>query len=264
MPPEAPRLSVPERVAELNRRYRGLGASYALARALKDPQVGRVAMASSFGVESAALLHMISAADPSVPVLLIDTGKHFDETLAYQTELAERLGLTDVRVIRPDRRELFRRDPDGILHLADPDACCRLRKIEPFRREIEGFDAWINGLKRFQGGIRRELPLFEDDGGMRIKLNPLANWTRDDVRDYLAENRLPRHPLAMRGYASIGCTPCTTPVGAGEDGRAGRWRGFEKMECGIHFVGSALARDDAARIDEVQVARQVEGNASCA
>lgn len=264
MPPEAPRLSVPERVAELNRRYRGLGASDALACALKDPHVGRIAMASSFCAESAAILHMISAADPSVPVLLLDTGKHFDETLAYQTELAERLGLSNIRVIRPDRRELFRRDPDGILHLADPDACCRLRKIEPFRREIEGFDAWINGRKRFQGGIRRELPLFEDDGGMRIKMNPLANWTRDDVRDYLAENRLPRHPLAMRGYASIGFSPCTTPVGAGEEGRAARWRGLEKSECGIHFVGSALARDDAVRIDKDPEARQVEGIASWA
>lgn len=264
MPPEAPRLSVPERVAELNRRYRGLGASDALARALKDPQVGRIAMASSFGAESAALLHMISAADPSVPVLFLDTGKHFDETLAYQTEMAARLGLTDVRVIRPDRKELFRRDPDGILHLADPDACCRLRKIEPFRREIEGFDAWINGRKRFQDGIRRELRLFEDDGGMRIRMNPLANWTRDDVRDYIADNRLPRRPLTKRGYASIGCTPSTTPVGAGEDGRAGRWRGLEKTECGIHFDVSAIARDDAALIDEAPVARQMDWNASCA
>lgn len=263
MPPEVPPLPVPERVAALNRRYRGLGATDTLARALKDPQVGRIAMASSFDAESAAILHMISVADPSVPVLILDTGKHFDETLAYQTELAERLGLTDVRVIRPDRRELFRRDPDGILHLADPDACCRLRKIEPFRREIEGFDAWINGRKRFHDGTRRELRLFEDDGGSRIKMSPLANWTRDDVRDYLARYSLPRHPLSMRGYVPVDCAPCPTSVGARENGAARR-RGLEKTEREIHIADGTPARDIPARVDEALIARQKEGNASWA
>ncbi|MDJ0629131.1 MAG: phosphoadenylyl-sulfate reductase [Rhodobacter sp.] len=242
MPLEAPLAAVAERVADLNTRYRHNGATAVLEHALTDPQVGRAALVSSFGAESVVLLHMVSVLDRTTPVMFIDTEMLFAETLAYQQEVAGKLGLTDIRVLRPDREQVFARDPDGILHLADPDACCRLRKTEPLQAALGPFDAWITGRKRFQGGGRRTLDFFEDEDGLRIKVNPLAHWTRADVQEYIVNNRLPRHPLASHGYPSIGCAPCTTRVDAHEPERAGRWRGQEKTECGIHFAtGTRIA-----------------------
>lgn len=236
MPLEAPLAPVADRVAELNARYRHHSATDVLRHAMTDPQVGRIAMVSSFGAESVALLHMVSVVDPTVPILFLDTQMLFPETLAYQRAVADRLGLTDVRILTPDRTEVFLRDPDGDLHLADPDACCGLRKIEPLEDALESFDSWITGRKRFQGGRRRAMDFFEDEAGLRIKVNPLAHWTPEDVADYMLNNRLPRHPLVANGFPSIGCAPCTTRVAPGEDPRAGRWRGREKQECGIHFI----------------------------
>jgi phosphoadenosine phosphosulfate reductase len=236
MPLESPLAPVAERVTDLNTRYKHHSATEVLEHALSDAQVGRIALVSSFGAESVALLHMVSVIDRSVPVIFLDTQMLFPETLAYQREVAETLGLSDVRVIEPDRTELFLRDPDGDLHLRDPDACCRLRKIEPLEDALDGFDAWITGRKRFQGGNRTALDFFEDEGGKRIKVNPLAHWAREDVQDYILNNRLPRHPLVSEGFPSLGCVPCTSRVAIGEDERAGRWRGSDKIECGIHFV----------------------------
>ncbi|MEM8630162.1 MAG: phosphoadenylyl-sulfate reductase [Pseudomonadota bacterium] len=240
MPLEAPFSRATERAAGLNARYRHHSAARVLEDALSDPAVGRAALVSSFGAESVALLHLVSVIDRTTPVLFIDTEMLFPETLSYQAEVAERLKLTDVRIIKPSREEIFAEDVDGILHLSDPDACCTLRKTRPLEIALEGFDAWITGRKRFQGGRRTELEFFEAEGDARIKINPLAHWTRDDVQDYMINNRLPRHPLVSRGYRSIGCAPCTTPVGKGEDDRAGRWRGSEKEECGIHFVNGKI------------------------
>ncbi len=242
MPLEAPLAPVAERVTELNRRYRHHGATSVLEHALKDPQVGRIALVSSFGAESVVLLHMVSVIDRTTPVMFIDTEMLFDETLAYQQEVAARLGLTDVRTLRPNREAVFARDPDGILHLADPDGCCALRKVEPLQRALSGFDAWITGRKRFQGGSRVTLDFFEEEDGRRIKVNPLAHWEKADVQEYMVNNRLPRHPLVARGYPSIGCAPCTSRVDRGEPERAGRWRGQTKEECGIHFVDGKLVR----------------------
>ncbi len=243
MPLEAPLAPVADRVAELNAAYRHHSAMDVLNRALTDAQVGKIAMVSSFGAESVALLHMVSLVDRSVPVLFLDTQMLFPETLAYQRDVAEQLGLSDVRVIQPDRTELFLRDPDGDLHLRDPDACCRLRKVEPLQDALEPFDAWITGRKRFQGAEREALEFFEEEDGVgRIKVNPLAHWTRDNVVDYIDNNKLPRHPLIAQGYPSIGCAPCTSPVENGEDPRAGRWRGQIKTECGIHFVNGKAVR----------------------
>ncbi len=242
MPLEAPLLPVEERVRELNARYRHHAATTVLEAALADPLVGRVGLVSSFGAESVVLLHLVSTIDRTVPVLFIDTRMLFEETLAYQAEVAERLGLTEVRVIRPDPVAVLARDVDNILHLADPDGCCALRKTEPLERALKGFDAWINGRKRYQGQSRADIDFFEAEANGRIKLNPLAHWDRQDIADYLVENRLPRHPLVAKGYASIGCAPCTTPVKPGEDPRAGRWRGREKDECGIHFINGRLVR----------------------
>ncbi len=242
MPLEFPLAPVGERVAQLNDRYRHHGATAVMERALTDPQVGSIALVSSFGAESVVLLHMLSVMDRSVPVLFLDTEMLFPETLSYQVEVTQRLGLTNVQVIRPDREETFLRDPDGQLHRSDPDACCALRKTLPLQTALKGYDAWITGRKRFQGAKRMDLEFFESEADLRIKVNPLVHWTRDDVQDYMINNRLPRHPLVSRGFPSIGCAPCTSAVRPGEDPRAGRWRGREKEECGIHFVNGKLIR----------------------
>lgn len=234
---------VATRVAALNARYRHHGAVAVLEHALKDADLGRVALVSSFGAESVVLLHLVSVVAPQTPVLFIDTRLLFPETLAYQRDLADRLDLRDVRVIRAGLTELALADPDTALHSRDTDACCTLRKTVPLDRALSGFDAWITGRKRYQGDTRATLDFFEEEPGTgRIKVNPLAHWGKEDVADYMLNNRLPRHPLVARGYPSIGCAPCTSPVAPGEDERAGRWRGSAKTECGIHFIDGRIVR----------------------
>ncbi len=195
-----------------------------------------MALVSSFGIESAVLLDMVARIDPGLPVIFLDTGRLFAETLAYRDRLRELLGLSDLRTVRPDPAELARLDADGTLWRRDPDLCCALRKSEPLDRALSGFRAWITGRKRYQGGLRRHLPLVERDPlRAAFKLNPLATWSPGDVRRYCAQRGLPPHPLALRGYASVGCAVCTTPTAPGEPPRAGRWRGLDKSECGIHL-----------------------------
>jgi phosphoadenosine phosphosulfate reductase len=239
-PPPLPTLD--QKVAALNDRYRHHSATAVLERALYDPEVGNLGLVSSFGAESVVLLHLVSVIAPGTPVLFIDTEMLFPETLDYQREVAARLNLTDLRILRADRRDTGLADPDGQLHRSDPDTCCALRKSAPLERALRGFDGWITGRKRFQAGSRAALEFFENEDGLRLKVNPLAHWGRDDVEDYLTNNRLPRHPLVARGYPSIGCAPCTSPVAPGEDPRAGRWRGSEKVECGIHFINGKVVR----------------------
>lgn len=211
-----------------------------LSHALDDIRIGDTALVSSFGAESVVLLHMASEIRKDVPVIFLDTEMLFEETLVYQREVAETLGLTDVRVITPDRSAVLERDNEGLLHQADVDACCTLRKSEPLERALQGFGSWITGRKRYQNGQRAALPVFEKDPGSdRIKVNPLAGWDRDQIADYIATHDLPRHPLVAKGYPSIGCWPCTHPIGVGEDERAGRWKDTEKTECGIHFGTAA-------------------------
>ena len=232
-----------ETAASLNERYRHHSATSVLAHALRDPDAGDLALVSSFGAESVVLLHMVSVARRDTPVIFLDTELLFAETLVYQQEVSERLGLTDVRVIRADQAALDRTDPDRTLHQRDTDACCDLRKTVPLQKALAPFDGWITGRKRFHGNGREALEFFEVEPGTgRIKVNPLAHWRREDVQTYMEENRLPRHPLVAKGYPSIGCMPCTSPVKEGEDIRAGRWRGEEKSECGIHFVDGKLVR----------------------
>ncbi|GHA40267.1 phosphoadenylyl-sulfate reductase (thioredoxin) [Amylibacter ulvae] len=244
MPFEAPELTIEERVEQLNHSYRHHAAIPILTHALNDPMVGRVAMVSSFGAESVVLLHMISLINPDTPVLFIDTQMLFQETLDYQTEVAQKLGLTDVRTIRADAAQVKKRDPFARLHLADTASCCNLRKTEPLSNALNDFDAWITGRKRFQAGTRTALDLFEAEENKRLKINPLAHWRREDLQDYIINNRLPRHPLVDQGYPSIGCSPttCTSKVAAGEDPRSGRWRGSDKVECGIHFSDGGATR----------------------
>ncbi len=221
--------------AAMEARFTGVSTPDMLAELLGGELKGRIAAVSSFGAESAVLLHMIAQIDRDVPVIFTNTQKMFGETLAYRDELSERLGLTDLRVYRPDPRLLAAKDATGLRWSYDPDGCCDLRKVEPLRRALTGFDAWISGRKGFQAGTRRALPRFEEDEG-RLKLNPLADWDKPRLDDYFAEHELTRHPLEAQGYASIGCSPCTSKVKPGEDPRAGRWRGWDKVECGIHVA----------------------------
>jgi phosphoadenosine phosphosulfate reductase len=201
--------------------------------AVEDLFPGRIALVSSFGGESAVLLHLLSRVDKSVPVVFLDTGRLFPETLEYRARLTEHLGLTDVRTVSPDPARLSDKDPHRALWMTNPDLCCAIRKTEPLRRALEGFDAWFTGRKRFQSSVRAHLPVFEGDGH-RIKVNPLITWSQEDLTAYATRYRLPEHPLVAKGYPSIGCVPCTSKVEPGEDARAGRWRGREKTECGIH------------------------------
>lgn len=219
----------------LDRLFAGEPAELILNFVLKELAPGRTAVVSSFGAESAVLLHLVAAVDPATPVIFLDTEKHFPETLAYRDRLVADLGLTDVRMRQPDPQQTAARDPGGTLHAVDPDACCAMRKSEPLERALEDVDVWITGRKRHQAVTRRAMPLFEREG-RRLKVNPLAEWGAAEVANYLAAHELPSHPLVARGYASIGCAPCTGPVRAGENLRAGRWRAAAKTECGIHLA----------------------------
>lgn len=218
----------------LQARYGHLSGADLLRPVLEDRIVGHVAIASSFGAESAVLLHMAASIDPDVPVIFLDTGKLFPETLTYRDDLIVRLGLTDTRTHRPATPEINGMDRHGTLHATDPDACCVLRKTRPMERALKGYDGWITGRKRFQSADRSTIPAFETKDRL-IKVNPLASFSPADISHYMQNHDLPAHPLVADGYLSIGCVPCTTPVAVGEDARAGRWRGRAKTECGIHF-----------------------------
>lgn len=219
--------------AAMEPRFAGVETGDMLGELLTGELKGRVAAVSSFGAESAVLLHLISQIDRDIPVIFLNTQKIFGETLAYRDELSERLGLTDLRVFRPDPHLLAAKDSTGLRWSYDPDGCCDLRKVQPLRRALAPFDAWISGRKGFQAGTRTLMPRFEEDEG-RLKLNPLADWDKPRLEAWFEEHKLPRHPLEAEGYPSIGCAPCTSKVQPGEDPRAGRWRGWEKVECGIH------------------------------
>lgn len=230
---------------DLNAAYADHSAE-ALLSALVGEVFGRgIALVSSFGAESAVLLHMLSQTDQNAPVIFLDTGKLFAETLEYQQQLSVRLGLTNVQIMRPDPIHEADFDPDLNLSQSNTAVCCFFRKTVPLRKALRGYSAWITGRKSYQAQTRARLPRFERDG-QHIKVNPLANWTPADVAAYMDAHDLPAHPLVAKGYPSIGCIDCTTPVAKGEDPRAGRWRGQDQTECGIHFVNGKLVRTAAA------------------
>lgn len=195
----------------------------------------RLALVSSFGAESAVLLHLAAQVSPEIPVLFLDTGMLFGQTLDYRKNLAARLGLKDVRDLRPHFHDLAVADPQAKLWQTDTDGCCHIRKVLPLDRALGEFDAWITGRKRFHGGSRMSLRVVEPSEA-KLKFNPLANWTKADLDAYMAEHDLPPHPLVEQGFPSIGCWPCTAPVEDGEELRAGRWKGSDKTECGIHVA----------------------------
>lgn len=218
----------------LNARLAGADAETILQTAL-DPALGlNTAVLSSFGADAAVLLDHVARVDMATPVLFLDTGQHFFQTLAYRRQLAEHLGLSDVRIVVPDTRERASNDPDGDLWQRDPDACCDLRKVRPLAQASAGFDALITGRKRHQAETRRSLAIVEVlDGTLRI--NPLAAWDAARIEAHMVARQLPRHPLVGQGYASIGCWPCTRAIDPNEALRAGRWPGVDKVECGIHL-----------------------------
>ncbi len=222
-----------EEAALLNARFGHLGTHEAVEKAL-ELFGARIALVSSFGAESSVLLHVVAEVSRDVPVVFIDTLRLFPETLAYRDTLVERLGLTDVRTVAPDPAALADKDRYKALWMTDADLCCQIRKTEPLARALTGFDAWFTGRKRFQAATRAAIQLFEQDG-KRVKVNPLASWSSAELKAYMAEHAMPTHPLVAQGYPSIGCQPCTSKVKPGEDERAGRWRGLDKTECGIHL-----------------------------
>jgi phosphoadenosine phosphosulfate reductase len=221
--------------AELDRGLRDASPAQVIAAALKVVGREHLALVSSFGTESAALLKVMADVDPAIPVIFLDTGWLFEETLAYRDTLIATLGLRDVRSIKPLQEKLTKEDPDRELWFSDADACCRIRKVEPLKRALAPFRGWINGRKRFQGGLRADIPVVEDDGA-RLKFNPFANVSREAIEAIYTDAKLPPHPLAASGYLSVGCMPCTSRTSPDEDARAGRWRGRAKTECGIHTV----------------------------
>ena len=219
----------------LDRALRAASPAEVIEAALQTVGRDKLALVSSFGTESAALLKVMADVDPAIPVIFLDTGWLFEETLAYRDTLIAALGLRDVRSIKPLEEALSRQDPDRELWFSDPDACCRIRKVEPLARALKPFSGWINGRKRFQGGARAEIPVVEDDGA-KLKFNPFANVSREEIEAIYKLAKLPPHPLVASGYLSVGCMPCSSRTTSDEDARAGRWRGRAKTECGIHTM----------------------------
>ena len=216
--------------------YAGLEGQQLLGPILRD-FAGKAAVISSFGAESAVLLHMVSQVDKATPVIFLDTGKHFWETLSYRAKLIDQLGLTAVRIITPATADLSTRDPDGKLHKNSADACCRIRKAIPLAKALEGFEVTISGRKRYHGAARATLDFLSIADG-RLKVEPLAGFSALDIAAYMKTHDLPHHPLTEIGYFSIGCEPCTQAGGTAADPRAGRWSGSAKTECGIHWTHS--------------------------
>lgn len=214
--------------------YGQLSGESLLAPVIKNAFPRKLCLVSSFGAEAALLLDMVAKIDPSLPVIFLDTQKLFPETLAYRDTLIQHLGMKNVRTIYPDYADTARLDPDGILNTVDTNSCCYIRKVKPLHRALKGFDAWITGRKRYQGGLRTELPTFEAFEG-RVKINPLAAWSRSDIENAIKARGLPEHPLKEQGYLSIGCLPCTDLPASAEDIRSGRWKDSGKIECGIHL-----------------------------
>lgn len=225
--------------------YGHLSAHEIIERAAVELFPGELAAVSSFGADSAVLLHLIAEVDKQLPIIFLDTGKHFEETFDYRDALAADFGLTNIQVVTPDEAALARIDPTGKLHETNTDACCDVRKVEPMARGVEPYRAWFTGRKRFQASTRTALPAFEAVGS-RIRINPLARFTTADQADYMRQHALRENPLVAYGYLSIGCFPCTQPVQPGEDARSGRWAGHAKTECGIHLSGLEKSLTDAS------------------
>lgn len=235
-------------IMALNGMFDEMDALGVLRHAVSELLPLDLAIVSSFGADSVVLLHLVAQVDKALPVYFLETGKHFAETLDYVETLKQTLGLSNIIALRPDAKDIARFDPDGTLWETDPDSCCHIRKTEPLDATVSGFGGWVTGRKRYQTTERGVLPHFELTSDDRIKVNPLAYFSDADITTYKLKYQLPEHPLYNKGYKSIGCAPCTSVVAEGEDPRAGRWRGLNKKECGIHFdFNGAIAKPMAAQ-----------------
>lgn len=235
------RLELKDRAHGLTARHSSLSAEEVLRAVIRTDFQGRIGLVSSFGTDAAVLLHMVSRIDPYVPVIFLDTWKHFPETLAYRDQLIDHLGLCNIQMVMPRRAGLKADDPDGELHKSNADLCCHVRKTKPMLAALRSLDCWITGRKRSQASTREDMALFETQDRW-IKINPLIDWTAEEVATYFETHDLPQHPLKAQGYPSVGCAPCTRAVKPGEDARAGRWADSDKTECGIHFENGKLVR----------------------
>jgi phosphoadenosine phosphosulfate reductase len=224
------------RTAALNAALAAASPEAVIEKAIEQVPAGRLAIVSSFGIESAVLLKYVADVDPGLPVLFIDTGMLFEETLDYRDRLVDVLRLTDVRSLKPNIELVERRDPDRDMWLRDTDSCCHIRKVRPLSDALGAFDGWVNGRKRFHGEARADITHVESDGRL-LKFNPLAALSRKDVEAVFEAEGLPRHPLEKMGFSSVGCMPCTSRTREGEAPRAGRWRNQNRTECGIHRIG---------------------------
>ena len=220
-------------------RYRGLEGE-ALVASLHHEVGTRLALVSSFGAESVVLLHMAACVDQAIPVIFLDTGKHFWQTGYYRSRIIDLLGLKDVRIIKPHHGDVALLDPHGTLSGTDPDACCDIRKVRPLERALAGFDAVLSGRKRYHGEDREQLAGVSRDRKGRVKAEPLAGYDAQAIAGYLKRHDLPPHPLFEQGYLSIGCADCTQRGGSADNPRAGRWAGSGKTECGIHLSTDGL------------------------
>jgi phosphoadenosine phosphosulfate reductase len=229
--------------------YHGELDALPLLRAMiNDEFKNEIALITSFGADAALLLSMVAEVNAHTPILFLETGKHFPETLEYGCALTEQLGLQNVHWLTPDAAMVARIDPNGDLWSSTPDRCCWLRKVEPLDRAVAALKlkALITGRKRYQTLERAELQTIELDDKNIFRINPIALWSRERQAEEIARRNLPPHPLIAKGYKSIGCAPCTKPVAEGEDERAGRWAhtiGLEneqKTECGIHLPADVI------------------------
>ena len=228
-------VAVAAQLADLQAKAKDRDPHGILELALTGEFKGKTAVVSSFGAESAVLLKLVADIDPNTPILFLNTGKLFGETLRYRDRLQDVLGLGDVRSLSPSLEQRGAKDPDGALWSRNADACCDFRKTIPLARALEPFAAQVTGRKRFQTKERADMQPVEFFDG-RYRFNPLWQWDLHQLEAFRERYNLPRHPLVEDGYPSIGCMPCTRRVQAGEDYRAGRWSGLDKDECGIHLT----------------------------
>lgn len=204
--------------------------------------IDRLALATSFQASGLVLLHMLRDIRGDVPVLFLNTGFHFAETLEFRDRIVEMWDLKLVELTGAHKTPVEQARLHGDeLYRTDPDKCCFINKVLPLQEALEEYDGWVSGLRRDQSPLRAQTPMVEaqllPSGNEVLKIHPLASWTRDDVMGYIAMHKIPTHPLQEKGFRSIGCWPCTRPVADEEDERAGRWEGFNKTECGIHTFG---------------------------
>jgi len=227
----------------LQEKYEDLDAKELLEVMILEEFESKIAVASSFGSESVIMLDLVAQIAPATPVIFLDTEKLFIETIAHREEVVKKLGLTNVRVMRPRASDLRLHDSNRDLWAHNPNLCCHILCVLPLERALDSFYAWVTGRKVYHGGERSKLKAIEATDG-KVKINPLLKWSYKRIEAAFEKRGLPRHPLVAQGYTSIGCLPCTRRVSANDSVRAGRWYGSQKTECGIH-----LGREDSI-VDE--------------